>query len=264
MRVVIAGELSLADELLKLCTDAGHPTTLYLVESLADAKIAQQLESSAAIADVAIECHNESKAAKRRVVKLLEGAPLICVCALPCSTTEAASWTAQPESVVGWGAVPPLEQDGMMEVAPGLRTSPDALAAAQTFWLSIGLKPAVVADSTGLVRARIVCALVNEAATALMEGVASAADIDTAMKLGTNYPRGPLEWGDLIGLDVVLGVLRGLHEDFGEDRYRPCPLLVRHVQAGWLGRKTGQGFFEYSPSKSGSTSFNEPLVGQSQ
>jgi 3-hydroxybutyryl-CoA dehydrogenase len=145
--------------------------------------------------------------------------------------------------------VPPLEAGGMMEVAAGLQTSPEALAAAQAFWSSIGLKAAVVADGTGLVRARIVCALVNEAATALMEGVASAADIDTAMKLGTNYPRGPLEWGDLIGLDVVLGVMRGLHEDFGEDRYRPCPLLVRYVQAGRLGRKTGRGFFEYGANQ---------------
>jgi 3-hydroxybutyryl-CoA dehydrogenase len=195
---------------------------------------------------VAIECHNETKEAKRRLINMLDGAQTLCGCALPCSTTEIASWAGQPGAVTGWGSVPPLEAGGMMEVAAGLQTAPEALAAAQAFWSSIGLKPAVVADGTGLVRARIVCALVNEAATALMEGVASAADIDTAMKLGTNYPRGPLEWGDLIGLDVVLGVMRGLHEDFGEDRYRPCPLLVRYVQAGRLGRKTGRGFFEYA------------------
>ena len=82
-------------------------------------------------------------------------------------------------------------------------------------------------------------------AAALMDGVASAADIDTAMKLGTNYPRGPLAWGDLIGLDVVLGVMRGLQEEFGDDRYRPCPLLARYVLAGRLGKKVGRGFFEY-------------------
>jgi len=246
MRVVIAGELPLAEELLNLCIAAGHSTTLYLVETLADAKTVSQLEGSAAIADVAIECHNETKEAKRRLIKMLDGAQTLCACALPCSTTEIASWAGQPGAVTGWGAVPPLEAGGMMEVAAGLQTAPEALAAAQSFWSSIGLKPVVVADGTGLVRARIVCALVNEAATALMEGVASAADIDTAMKLGTNYPRGPLEWGDLIGLDVVLGVMRGLHEDFGEDRYRHCPLLVRYVQAGRLGRKTGRGFFEYA------------------
>jgi 3-hydroxybutyryl-CoA dehydrogenase len=86
---------------------------------------------------------------------------------------------------------------------------------------------------------------VNEAATALAEGVASAADIDTAMRLGTNYPYGPLAWGDRMGLDVVLGVMRGLQAEFGEDRYRPCPLLAHYVQANRLGRKTGRGFFEY-------------------
>jgi 3-hydroxybutyryl-CoA dehydrogenase len=117
--------------------------------------------------------------------------------------------------------------------------------AAEAFWRGLGLDTARVADGPGLVRARIVCALVNEAVTALAEGVASAADIDTAMRLGTNYPRGPLAWGDLIGLDVVLGIMRGLQEEFGEDRYRPAPLLARYVQAGRLGQKTGQGFFTY-------------------
>ena len=102
-----------------------------------------------------------------------------------------------------------------------------------------------MADGAGLVRARLVCALVNEAATALAEGVATASEIDVAMKLGTNYPYGPLDWGDRLGLDLVLGVMRGLHEEFGEDRYRPCPLLTRYVQAGRLGQKTGRGFFDY-------------------
>jgi 3-hydroxybutyryl-CoA dehydrogenase len=141
--------------------------------------------------------------------------------------------------------VPPLEKDGTVEVALGLQSSETALAIAQEFWASLGLRTTKVADGPGLVRARILSMLVNEAATALMEGVATAADIDTAMRLGTNYPRGPLAWGDLLGLDVVLGILRGLHEEYGEDRYRPCPLLTRYVQAGRLGQKTGKGFFDY-------------------
>jgi 3-hydroxybutyryl-CoA dehydrogenase len=95
------------------------------------------------------------------------------------------------------------------------------------------------------VRSRIVCALVNEADTAVAEGVAAPADIDTAMQLGTNYPYGPLAGGDRIGLDVVLGVMRGLQDEFGEDRYRPCSLLARHVLAERLGRKTGRGFLDY-------------------
>lgn len=245
MRVVVAGEQPLAEELVQLCVDAGHETSLYLVETLAEAQRAHQLAEEASLADAALECHNESKAAKRRLIELLDGAQALYVSALACSATEAASWVMRSTAVTGWGALPPLVKGGLMEVAPALQSTDQAVEGAKSFWTGLGLRPTFVADGPGLVRARIICALVNEAATTLMEGVAAPADIDTAMKLGTNYPRGPLEWGDLIGLDVVLGVMRGLQEEFGEDRYRPCPLLARYVLAGRLGQKTGQGFFGY-------------------
>lgn len=245
MKVVIAGEQPLAADLLKLCTDAGHIASLFLMETPREAQTAWQLDEEAHSADIAIECHNESKAAKRRLIEILDSAPVICASALACSTTEAASWAAHPAQVVGWGALPPLEKGGTVEVAVGLQSSETAFSTAQAFWASLGLQTATVADGPGLVRARILSLLVNEAATALMEGVATPADIDTAMRLGTNYPRGPLAWGDLIGLDVVLGVVRGLHDDYGEDRYRPCPLLTRYVLAGRLGQKSGKGFFDY-------------------
>jgi 3-hydroxybutyryl-CoA dehydrogenase len=134
----------------------------------------------------------------------------------------------------------------MIEVAAGLRTDAAQLDRAREFFASIGLDAVVVKDSVGLVMARIVCALVNEAATALAEGVAGARDIDMAMRLGTNYPRGPLEWGDLIGLDIVLSVLLGLHDETGDDRYRPAPILRQYVRAGWRGKKSGRGFYEYT------------------
>lgn len=246
MKVVIAGELPLAENLLALCTQAGHATSLYLVETLADAHTARHLAAEAAQADVALECHNESRPAKRRLVALLADARSIYVSALACSATEAASWAARPATVVGWGALPPLAAGGTVEVAPALQSAFEHVTAAEAFWTGLRLNWVRVADGPGLVRARIICALVNEAATALADGVATPADIDTAMRLGTNYPHGPLAWGDLIGLDVVLGVMRGLHEEFGEDRYRPCPLLARYVQAGRLGQKVGQGFFDYA------------------
>jgi 3-hydroxybutyryl-CoA dehydrogenase len=242
---VIAGELPLAENVLSLCAAAGHETTLYLVETLGEAETAERLRGEAAQVDAAIECHNESKAGKHWVVGLLSGAPLVLVSALACSATEAASWLPQPEQAVGWGALPVLAAGGMVEVAPALQSSDEAMQAAEAFWTGLGLTACRVADGPGLVRARVVCALVNEAATALAEGVASARDIDVAMRLGTNYPYGPLAWGDLIGLDVVLGVMRGLHAEFGEERYRPCPLLARYVLAGRLGQKVGRGFFEY-------------------
>ncbi|MBL8055045.1 MAG: hypothetical protein JNK29_00025, partial [Anaerolineales bacterium] len=180
-----------------------------------------------------------------RLIELLGGARLLCASALACTTTEIASCAERPEAVTGWGALPPLAAGGLVEVAAGLRTEPAALERAEAFWRSLGLTPVRVADGPGLVRARLVCAVINEAAAALGDGVAAAAEIDTAMRLGMNFPRGPLAWGDLIGLDVVLGVLTGLFTEFGEDRYRPAPLLRRHVQAGWLGRKAGRGFFVY-------------------
>jgi 3-hydroxybutyryl-CoA dehydrogenase len=243
--VVIAGEQPLAEDLLNLCVRAGHATSLFLVESLHDSATAGRLRDEAAQADVALECHNEVKAAKQRVIELLAAAPALYVSALSCSATEAASWVGHPERVVGWGALPPLQAGGAIELAAAMQTEPSNLAAAEGFWQALGLQCFRVADGTGLVRARIVCALVNEAATALAERVAAPADIDTAMRLGTNYPQGPLAWGDQIGLDVVLGVMRGLQAEFGEDRYRPCPLLARYVMAGRLGKKTGRGFFNY-------------------
>ena len=245
MRVVIAGELPLAENVLTLCSAAGHEATLYLVETLADANTAAGLAADAATSNVAVECHNESKAGKRRLLELLAGAPVIYVSALACSATEAASWLPNPERAVGWGALPTLKAGEMLEVAAPLQASPEAVAAAEAFWNGLGLTSARVADGPGLVRARLVCALINEAATALAEGVATAREIDAAMRLGMNYPYGPLAWGDLIGLDLVLGVLRGLYEEYGEDRYRPCPLLTRYVQAGRLGQKIGRGFFDY-------------------
>ena len=245
MKVLIAGEAPLAEDVLALCVAAGHETSLYLVETLADAHAAARLAGEAARADVAIECHDESAEAKRRLVGLLEAAPALYVSALACSATQAASWSARPERLVGWGALPPLAAGGTVELAAALQTGAQEAAAAEDFWRGLGLAVVRVADSPGLVRARIICALVNEAATALADGVAAPADIDTAMRLGANYPDGPLAWGDRIGLDVVLGVMRGLQAEFGEDRYRPSPLLARCVQAGRLGRKTGRGFFEY-------------------
>ncbi len=272
MKVVLAGEVPLVEELAALCVSAGHETSLYLIETLEDAEAVERLRSEALSAEVAIECHNQSRQAKRRLLEQIvltpgpspepgpkgypagsgegrpadhTGSPLLLVCAQACSTTEAASWLPHPEAASGWSAIPPLGGQATVEVARALQTSEEAHRHAMDFWRGLGLEVEPVADGPGLVRARVLCCLINEAASALMEGVASAEDIDTAMRLGTNYPRGPLAWGDLIGLDVVLGVMLGLYEEYRDDRYRPTPLLVRYVQAGWLGKKAGRGFYKY-------------------
>jgi 3-hydroxybutyryl-CoA dehydrogenase len=146
------------------------------------------------------------------------------------------------EDFCGFGYIPPLADTKVLEIAPGLRTSVAAREAVIGLARALGKEPIVVGDGAGLVGPRIVALIVNEATQALMEGVASAADIDTAVKLGANYPRGPLEWGDLMGLDTVYAIIKGLQEEHGEDRYRPSPLLRKMVMTGWTGNAAGHGF----------------------
>jgi 3-hydroxybutyryl-CoA dehydrogenase len=144
---------------------------------------------------------------------------------------------------VGFHLLGPLESARLVELTAGEFTPQAARDGAEEFFRSLGLHVEWVADSPGLVLGRIVCQLVNEAAFALQKGIGSAEDIDTAMRLGFNYPHGPLEWGDAIGLDHVLAVLDGLHRELGEERYRAAPLLRRMVADRQLGRNTGRGFF---------------------
>jgi 3-hydroxybutyryl-CoA dehydrogenase len=249
MNVVVAGELPLVEEVTEICATAGHITTAYLVEDFYSAVQSGYLFEQSSSVDVVIELHNESAAAKQELLYALANAisdeALIMTSAMATSTTQAAAWVSQPERVIGLGLIPPLKVGDMVELAMALQSSDRSLDAAKEFCQSIDLVPVVVSDGPGLVRARIVGCLINEAVSALMEGIASAEDIDLAMKLGTRYPYGPLEWADLIGLDTVLGIMNGLFHEWGDDRYRPAPLLRRMVAAGRLGRKTGRGFFVY-------------------
>jgi 3-hydroxybutyryl-CoA dehydrogenase len=249
MKVVVAGETPFVEEVGQLCTAAGHDTVLYLVEDFRAAVHSGWAMPEAAGVDVAIELHNESAAAKEELMVSLAGfiprQALLLTSALATSVTQAAAWVPNPARVVGIGVVPPLKHEGVIELAAGLRTSEKVMQTAVAFSQGLGQEPVVVADGPGLVRARTVCCLINEAASTLLEGVATAVDIDQAMKLGTNYPHGPLAWADYIGLDTVLGVLTGLFTEWGEDRYRPSPLIKRMVAAGKLGRKSGEGFYVY-------------------
>lgn len=249
MKVIIAGEVPFVDDIGRLCRGAAHDTAIFLVEDLLGAIAAGYALETLAGADVAIELHNESAAAKRALLLALSARlppdALILTSALATSATRAASWVARPERVVGFGVVPPVPDEGIVELAAAMQTSEAALVQAELFWRGLGQETIVVGDGPGLVRARTVCCLINEAAGLVLEGVASADDIDRAMRLGMNYPLGPLTWADLIGVDAVLGVMTGLFEEWGDDRYRPSPLLRRMVAANMLGGKTGRGFYTY-------------------
>ena len=249
MKVFIAGETPFIEEVAGLCLAAEHDTAVYLVEDFLSAVESGFAFQGTSDVEVAIEIHNESAAAKQELlIAMVDAIPynaLVLTSALATSATQAASWVLRPERAIGFGVLPPLGPGGLVELAPALQTSTESLERAERFWKELGLEPVVVSDGPGLVRARIVCCLINEAVSALMEGIATAEDIDKAMRLGTNYPYGPLEWADYLGLDAVLGVMKGLFEEWGDDRYRPSPLLRRMVVAGRLGKKTGRGFYNY-------------------
>ena len=162
------------------------------------------------------------------------------------SITEIAGATGRPELVIGMHFMNPVPLMALVEIIKGLATSVETFQVTENLALSMGKTPVPANDSPGFISNRILLPMINEAIYALYEGIGSPEDIDRVMKLGMNHPIGPLALGDLIGLDTCLAIMEVLHAGLGEDKYRPCPLLKKYVAAGWLGRKSGRGFFHYS------------------
>ncbi len=161
------------------------------------------------------------------------------------SITEIAAVTQRADRVIGMHFMNPVPVMALVEIIRGLATSDATYALTEDLTKRLGKTPVEVNDYPGFVSNRLLMPMINEAAFCLMEGVASREAIDTVMKLGMNHPMGPLALADLVGLDTCLSIMEVLHEGFGDSKYRPCPLLRKMVRAGYLGRKSGRGFYEY-------------------
>ncbi len=207
------------------------------------------LLEDAAAASLVVEAAIENLAAKTAIFRDLDriAAPgaILASNTSSISITRLGAVTARPDKVVGMHFMNPVPLMPLVEVIRGQATSDETTAAVVALSRALGKTPVEVNDFPGFVANRVLMPMINEAIFCVHEGVATPQAIDEVMKLGMNHPMGPLTLADFIGLDVCLAILEVLHDGFGDSKYRPCPLLRRMVDAGWLGRKTGRGFFTY-------------------
>jgi 3-hydroxybutyryl-CoA dehydrogenase len=199
--------------------------------------------------DIVIEAATESEETKRSIFRqlcpALKPEAMIASNTSSISITRLASITDRPERFIGIHFMNPVPRMQLVELIRGIATEDSTYESSRDFVLKLGKTVTVSEDFPAFIVNRILLPMINEAIYTLYEGVGSVDSIDTAMKLGANHPMGPLQLADFIGLDVCLSVMQVLHEGLADSKYRPCPLLVKYVEAGWLGRKTKRGFYDY-------------------